>query len=254
MHLPRVPPHRAAWALAGLAAGAVVLGACGTGVVEPATTSGGLPPTHSIAAKAVASTAPRTTAPASTTTTAPATTTTTAPATTTTTLPPLGAASDGLLAGHVTAIGDSVMIDTAPALQADIPGIDVEATVGEQFTSGIGELQQLRAEGRLGSIIVIGLGTNGPFSPSDFAAMMAACQGASRVVFITTHVDQPWQSEVNAALAAGVAQYPKVAVLADWYGLSAAHPEWFYGDGTHMPIGGPGAQALASLVASKVKG
>jgi hypothetical protein len=186
--------------------------------------------------------------PTSTTDPAP---TTTAP--TTTTVPPLGAAGAGLIPAHVTAIGDSVMIDAAPALQADIPGIDVEAQVSFQFSAGIGLLQQLRAEGRLGAIIVIGLGTNGPFSDTEFDQMMAACAGASRVVFITVHVGQPWQAQVNASLASGVARYPKVAVLADWYAISAPHPEWFYSDGTHLPIGGTGAQALGALVASKVK-
>ena len=41
-------------------------------------------------------------------------------------------------------------------------------------------------------------------------------------------------------------------MLADWQGLAAQHPEWFYSDGTHLPIDGPGAQALAALIASKV--
>ena len=123
-----------------------------------------------------------------------------------------------------------------------------------QFYEGIGRVQDLRAQHRLGAIIVIGLGTNGPFTDEEFDQMMAACAGASRVVFITTHVDQPWQDQVNAALAAGVARYPKVAVLANWEALAAQHPGWFYSDGTHLPIGGTGAQALAALVASKVKG
>lgn len=171
-----------------------------------------------------------------------------------TTLPPLGAPGPGLVAGHVTAIGDSVMIDQEPALQADIAGIDVEATVGFQWYQGVSLVSQLRTEGRLGSIVVIGLGTNGPISSADFDSMMAALSGVSRVVFINVHVDQPWQSQVNSTLAAGVLRYPKVAVLADWYSLAAANPSWFYSDGTHLPIGGPGAQALAALVASKVKG
>jgi hypothetical protein len=154
----------------------------------------------------------------------------------------------------VTSIGDSVMIDAEPDLQKDIPGIDVRAMVSFQFYAGIGLVQTLRSEHVLGAIIVIGLGTNGPFSSAQFDQMMAACAGASRVVFITVHVDQPWQDQVNAALAAGVARYPKVAVLADWEALAAKHPEWLYSDGTHLPIGGTGAQALAALVASKVKG
>jgi len=144
------------------------------------------------------------------------------------------------------------MIDAEPALEHDIPGIDVQAFISFQFYKGIELVQELKASHDLGATVVIGLGTNGPFSDAQFDEMMAACAGASRVVFITVHVDRPWQDQVNAALAAGVARYPKVAVLADWEALASQHPEWFYSDGTHMPIGGPGAQALAALVASKI--
>ncbi len=45
-------------------------------------------------------------------------------------------------------------------------------------------------------------------------------------------------------------QYPRT-VLADWDGLVSQNPGWLYSDSTHLPIDGPGAQALANLVASK---
>jgi hypothetical protein len=99
--------------------------------------------------------------------------------------------------------------------------------------------------------VVVALGTNGPITATDFDTMMSDLAGVTRVVFVTVHVDQPWQDPVNAVLEAGVARYPN-AVLADWAGLAAAHPEWFYSDGTHLPIGGPGAQALAALIATAV--
>jgi hypothetical protein len=223
---------------------ALILSACGVGRTLPATTSG---------AQTVGTTHKHGGGPGSTTTTTEPVTTTTAKAgPTTTTLPKLGAPGPGLIPGHVTAIGDSVMIDAEPDLLHDIPGINVDATVSFQFYQGIALLQSLRAEHQLGAIIVIGLGTNGPFTNAEFDQMMVACAGASRVVFITVHVGQPWQDEVNAALEANVARYPKVAVIANWAALAVAHPGWFYSDGTHLPIGGTGAQALAALVASKV--
>lgn len=224
----------------------VLLAACGVGQSLPATTSGSLRVVVSTHHHRLRSTEPPTT------TTSPPPTTTAAPTTTTTTTTTLPAPGPGVVPGHVTAIGDSVMLDSAPDLEQDIPGIDVEAFVSFQFYQGITLAQTLRSEGRLGAIVIIGLGTNGPFSDEQFDEMMSACAGASRVVFITTHVDQPWQDQVNATLAAGVARYPKVAVLANWEALAAANPEWFYADGTHMPIGGPGAQALAKLDASKI--
>jgi hypothetical protein len=191
-----------------------------------------------------------------TTTVAPTTTTTTGVATVASgghgpiTSPPLPAPGPGFNEGQVTAVGDSVMLDYQTPLQQDIPGINVQAAVSEQWSAGEQELETLKSEGQLGAVVIVGLSTNGPIASSDFDAMMSTLSGASRVVFVTVHVDRPWQDPNNAVLAAGVSQYPR-AVLADWYGLVSQNPGWLYSDSTHLPIDGPGAQALANLVASK---
>jgi hypothetical protein len=160
---------------------------------------------------------------------------------------------NGFVAGHVTAIGDSVMLDAQPALEADIPGIDVEAAVSRQWDDGIALAQQLRSEDRLGAIVVIDLGTNGPVSLQQFTDMMNVLSGASRVVFVTVHLpsDYTWANSVNATLEQGVPHYPRDR-LADFNKLADENPQWFYSDGVHMPIGGAGAQAMAGLVKSEI--
>ncbi len=153
--------------------------------------------------------------------------------------------------GGAYAVGDSVMIDAQVPLQECVPNIQVNAAVSRQWSDGETILRGVMAGASPPSVVVVALGTNGPITAADFDAMMSILPGASRVVFVTVHVDRPWQNQVNGVLAGGVARYPK-AVLADWESLAAQHPEWFYTDGTHLPIGGPGAQALAALIASKV--
>jgi hypothetical protein len=175
--------------------------------------------------------------------------TTTSTTSTTTTLP---AAANGFVPGHVTAVGDSVMLDYKDPLETDIPGVDVQAVVGEQWYTGEDDLRQLKAAGQLGAEVIVALSTNGPITATDFDNMMAILQGASRVVFVNIHVDRPWQDPNNAVLAAGATRYPNV-VIADWVDLANANPDWFYPDQTHMDIDGPGADALASLVASTLK-
>jgi hypothetical protein len=177
------------------------------------------------------------------TTTAPTTTTTT-----TTTLPP---PAPGFVAGHITAVGDSVMLDYQTPLQTDVPGIDVEASVSRQWYTGLSILQQLKAAGQLGAEVVVALSTNGPISSADFDQMMGVLQGASRVVFVNVHVDKPWQDPNNQVLAAGAARYPNV-VIADWATMAAQNPSWFGSDGTHLAIDGAGTTELASLIASKL--
>ncbi len=224
---------------------------------------------HVQRAKATTTTAPPTTSTTTTTTEPPTTTTTTEPPTTTTTgptapaqvapnpgegpitSPPLPPPGPGFVPDHVTAVGDSVMIDYEGLLEQDVPGIAVTAAVSRGWTAGETVLRQLEASGQLGAVVVVGLATNGPVTATQFNSMMTLLAGASRVVFVNTRVDRTWQTANNAVLAAGVDRTTR-AVLADWYSLAAADPQWLYPTQTHLPIDGTGAAALAALVASKV--
>ncbi len=154
---------------------------------------------------------------------------------------------------QVTAVGDSIMLDYQDPLRTDVPGISVDAAVGRQWAEGESILQSMKAEGRLGSEVVVGLGTNGPISDTDFDTMMSILGGATRVVFVNVHVDRPWQDPNNAVLARGATRY-RNAVVADWATLAAQNPQWFGADGTHLAIDGPGAIALASLVSRTLTG
>jgi hypothetical protein len=165
----------------------------------------------------------------------------------------LPAPGPGFLVGHVTAIGDSVMLDAEPDLQADIPDIDVEAAVSRQWYTGVALAQQLKSEGRLGATVIIDLGTNGPVTPAMFTQMMDVLAGASRVVFVTVHLPSSysWSQSVNATLRQCVALYPRDRI-ADFNKLADEHPQWFYSDGVHMPIGGSGAQAMALVIKAQI--
>lgn len=187
----------------------------GTGATGPST-----PPSSLGSAAPASSTAP----PSSTTTTA-----------------------TGPVPGPVSAVGDSIMLDIQSYLEADLPGTRIDGLVSRQFESGIAVVQAERAAGTLGNVLVVELGTNGTVTPTDFDDMMQAAAGVTRVVFVNMNVPRPWEAPDNAVLAAGVARYPGVAVLADWNGLSVGHPEWFTPDQVHLQPAG--AQALAGLVA-----
>ena len=193
-----------------------------------------------------------TTGPAPTTTSPPPTagTSSTSSTSSSTTSTTAAAGAPPPVSGQVTAVGDSVMIDMQPNLQADIPGISVDGAVSRQFETGIGVVQADRAAGTLGSVLVVELGTNGTVTSGDVDAMMQAAAGVKRVVFVNVDVPRSWEAPDNAALAAGVAGYPGVAVLADWYSLSSPHPEWFTADQVHLQPAG--AAALAGLIAQNV--
>ena len=140
------------------------------------------------------------------------------------------------------------MLDIQSDLEADIPGVRVDGLVSRQFETGIGIVQADRAAGTLGRVLVVELGTNGSVTSADFDAMMQAAAGVSRVVFVNVNVPRSWEAEDNAVLAAGVARYPGLAVLADWNAVSTPHPEWFTPDQVHLEP--TGDQALATLITS----
>ena len=224
----------------GIALVAVLVALVGFGLSQNSTattpSATGRPSTGPVGATAgatVGSTAP------SSTTGAGVTSTTAPPTTATTTVP-------GPVAGPVTAVGDSIMLDIQPELAADVPGVSVDGLVSRQFPAGIGVVQADRAAGTLGDILVVELGTNGTVTSADFDAMMQAASGVKRVIFVNVDVPRSWEAPDNAVLAAGVARYPGVAVLADWYTLSSPHPEWFTPDQVHLQPAG--AAALASLI------
>ncbi|HWD51322.1 MAG TPA: hypothetical protein VG412_02910 [Acidimicrobiales bacterium] len=220
---------------------AVLVALAGLGLASRSPVKASSPPAAAAsgsASAAAASAAPAGSTPPPTTANVPPPTTSTTSTTTTTTAP---------VAGPVTAVGDSIMIDMQPNLQADIPGIAVDGAVSRQFETGIGVVQDDRAAGSLGSVLVVELGTNGTVTSSDIDAMMQAAAGVKRVVFVNVDVPRSWEQSDNATLAAGVARYPGVAVLADWFSLASPHPEWFAADQVHLQPAG--AAALAGLIA-----
>lgn len=141
------------------------------------------------------------------------------------------------------------MLDVQPSLEADIPGVVVDAAVSRQWAEGVDVVEALRSEGVLGSIVVVDLGTNGPVTLAMFEQMMSALAGAQEVVFVTVHLppSYSWSESVNETLEEGVAMYRNTR-LANFDALADENPEWFGSDGVHMPIGGVGAQAMAALI------
>ena len=163
---------------------------------------------------------------------------------------PVATLSAPLVAGRVTAIGDSVMLGAASALQARLgDGLWLDAKQNRQFPDGVATLRSLRDSGQLGTTVVVQLGTNGTVDPGNFDEMMQALSGARRVVIVTAKVPRPWEDQVNGTLTDGAKRY-KNAVILDWHNIGGAHPEYFYDDAIHLRP--EGATAYAELVAAAI--
>lgn len=139
----------------------------------------------------------------------------------------------------VTAVGDSVMVAATPALDQDLPGIYIDAMVGRQFSTGLDVIAQLKAEGQLRSIVVVGLGTNGPITSDEISQLFAEIGPTRRLVLVNTFEDRSWEQEVNSMLAAAATAHPTSVVLADWYSAIDHRTDLLWPDGIHpQPAGG----------------
>jgi peptidoglycan/LPS O-acetylase OafA/YrhL len=151
---------------------------------------------------------------------------------------------------RVTAIGDSVMVGAAGALQAKLgPTGYIDAHLGRQFKEQLAVVRSLGQQGRLGHALIAHFGNNGPVKGKQVDELMAELSAVPHVVLVTVRVHKPWQDSVNRTYAEAAARYPAIK-LADWFGRSAGHLEWFQSDGTHLKP--KGAEAYASLIAESL--
>lgn len=217
-------------------------------------------------------TGPSSTSASTTTTTAAPTTTTTVAATTTTTAPapppteppsteppaapptepaaeaapaPASATVDVASPGAY-CLGDSVMLGASSAYFGTLTMCgEVDAEVGRQASAGAGILQ---AHGAFPDAVVIHLGTNGATSADELDAMLQVVTAVPRVVLVNVQLNgtRSWEASVNAEVAAAAGRWPSVR-LADWYGASTGHADWFR-DGLHLTAAG--AEAYAGTIAA----
>jgi len=148
---------------------------------------------------------------------------------------------------QVTAVGDSVMVATAPNLEALLPGIAIDAVVGRGVDDGLSALQSYADRGLLRDRVVFELGTNSPFSVDQFDQLVRTA-GGRRLVVVTNHCDRcNWTVSNNAVLQRNCDVKVRCAI-ADWESVAQQNPQFFAGDGIHVAGGGDGAQALAELI------
>lgn len=140
----------------------------------------------------------------------------------------------------LTAVGDSVMKDGEPILKELFPKAYIDAAVSRQMVQSIGIVQNYANTGALADNVLIGLGTNGPFTPEQLDQMMKIIGPERNVFWVNVRVPtRAWQNDVNGLLKASAGKYKNLTII-DWYGYSNPHNDWFYDDLVHPnPTGNP---------------
>jgi len=142
-----------------------------------------------------------------------------------------------VLGRKVMAIGDSVMLASAPELTAAMPGIYINAKISRFMFGGISIVDRLARQNKLRKVVIVGLGTNGPVTASQVRALRAAV-GRRWLVLINTFVPRSWEHEVNSTLATAAKRYPNV-LLVNWHNTIVHHQGLLWSDDIHpQPVGG----------------
>jgi peptidoglycan/LPS O-acetylase OafA/YrhL len=151
---------------------------------------------------------------------------------------------------RVTAVGDSIMVASAAALAAAMPGIYISAQIGRQMQSGLAVIHNLAAAGKLRHIVVIGLGTNGDVTPKQLRQLRQLIGPNRDLVLVNTFGPMPWEREVNTALEAATRQGAHTE-LANWNQAIAADPSLLWPDGIHPQPSGAKLYARVVLAAAR---
>lgn len=162
-------------------------------------------------------------------------------------VPPTPAPVDG---ARVSAIGDSVMLASAPSLLERFPGIQVDAAVSRSMYAAPGIVAELAAAGALRDEVVLALGTNGPIDRETLDEVLALIGRDRWLVLVTAHAPRDWTAGVNAELAAFAEANPHV-VLADWSTAIAPRTELLAEDEIHP--GPEGGDVFADVVAGAIE-
>ena len=143
------------------------------------------------------------------------------------------------------AIGDSLMVDAGSELSA--AGFTVDAVAGRQFADVVEILAPLRADGRLGDVVVLSVAEDGPIDRATADQVMAELTDVNNVIILTSSGDHPWTTTNNALIYHLAATYPNVT-LADWQSLDEnCRGDCFDDDGVHLRP--DGQQFYADVIA-----
>lgn len=130
---------------------------------------------------------------------------------------PPGPAEDLTDGNRISAIGDSVMLAAAPALQVEFPGIAVDAAVSRSLRMGLEIIREQAAAGTLRPVVVVGLGTNGPITRDQLDELRTAIGPDRELLLVDASAPRAWIPEVNQTLREFTGGNPRVG-LADWSG------------------------------------
>lgn len=160
--------------------------------------------------------------------------------------------ADPFTGGEVVVVGDSVTIAAAPSLEADLPGVAVNAEVSRSVYAALPALQAMDAGGAR-PCVVIALATNGSVETDQLDAILSYLGPDRGLVLVTAHgpARTTWIPPANETIRAFARAHPDQVAVADWDAAVGARPDLLLDDQVHpVPEGGElYAQTVTDAVA-----
>lgn len=149
---------------------------------------------------------------------------------------------------HVTAIGDSVIINADSYIRKYIPNFYLDGKVGRDMVDGPAVLSSVKQNVGLGDIVIVSLGSNGSANEKDLKQIMEISDGRD-VYFVNTSHTQSYMDYVNKCLKEFTDKTPK-AHLVYWREFIKDKPELLAPDRTHPNV--EGSDYFGKLIMRKI--
>lgn len=141
------------------------------------------------------------------------------------------------------------MLSVVEPLQVIFPKGTIDGEVGRQLYNTAPVIERLKAERKLGSPVILELGTNGAFTDSQMDELLNTIDNNTPIYLVNTQVPKNWKNSVNAGLVSASKRFKNVHLI-DWNQYSKDRTDWFYNDGVHPNE--EGAKHYAQLIAKTV--
>src|SRR5699024_8093979 len=126
----------------------------------------------------------------------------------------------------------------APALAADLPGIDIDAESNRQWPAVADAVTSALTADTVRQVVIIAAGTNAGARDVALIESTLDALGAERaVVLVNIYGSSSWVAEANENLAAITADRENVAI-ADWHQAALEHPDQLQPDKIHPDMEG----------------
>ena len=139
-------------------------------------------------------------------------------------------------------IGDSVMLGGMDSIYSKFPKAYVDAKVSRADCEVPNILRNLKNKGKIGDVVVLGLGTNGSCGDNTRKEIMNILSD-KKVFWLTVTNDR--EVHINSKITSLTENYDN-AYLIDWNTLSKGHRDYFVADGIHLT--GKGRQVYSQSI------